>query len=321
MQHSLSLPESSEQGPRPRHQGQSYPTVPAPLHHALPPQVQSYSRTTPPPYLTMSPQRQPYPMMIPWAQPCFQGMPLPPYPTMSYSAISPQVQSYSAIRQRQPISPPSYPTMPPQEQPYLGQSLQVYPTLSEYCHFQPNVDHDPLKLRHSITLHPSYYEFQRRGEDELAKFFHQVVEYASKYTIGKEKRSLNLNYEEPGTRKQHKNASSVLGRASLDFRWLMKHLEYNQLKYSKYIFKSQLSEDEIKITCKAVRKKADELAHQQDLYNRTDSGKNVTELKPVDIEPIIEFFPNKYRVYTKSRTKLEKRNSSKSYRIKIDWFI
>ena len=306
MQHSLSLPEPSEQGPRPRHQGQSYPTVPAPLYHGLPPQIQSYSRTTPLPYPTISPQRQPYPMMIPWVQPCFQGMPLPPYPTMSYSATTPQVQSYSAIRQRQPMSPPSYPTMPPQEQPYLGQSLQVYPILSEYCHFQPNVDHDPLKLRHSITLHPSYYEFQRRGEDELAKFFHQVVEYASKFTIGKEKRSLNLNYEEPGMKKQHKNASSVLGRASLDFRWLMKHLEYNRPKYSRYIFKGQLSEDEIKRICQALRTKADELAHQQGLYNRTDSGKNVTELKPVDIEPIIEFFQTSIEFTRKVEQSLKK---------------
>ena len=277
MQHSLSLPESSEQGPRPRHQGQSYPTVPAPLYPALPPQVQSYSKTSPLPYPTMSPQRQPYSVMIPWAQPCFQRM-----------------------------HPPFYPTMPPQEQPYSALSLQVYPILSEYCHFQPNVDHDPLKLRHSITLHPSLYEFQRRGEDELAKFFHQVVDYASKYTIGKEKKPLNLNYEEPGMKKQHKNASSVLGRASLDFRWLMKHLEYNGPKYSRYIFKSQLSGDEIKRICQALRTKADELAHQQDLYNRTDSGKNVTELKPVDIEPITEFFQTSIEFTRKAEQSLKK---------------
>ena len=306
-QHSLSLPESSEQGPRPRHQGQSYPIVPGPLlYHTIPPQVQSYSRTTRPPHPTMSPQRQPHSMMIPWVQPYFQGMPPSPYPTMPYSAMSPQPQSYSVIHQGQLISPPSYPTMPPQEQPHSALSLQLYPTLSEYCHFQPNVDHDPLKLRHSITLHPSYYEFQRRGEDELAKFFHQVVEYASKYTSGKEKKPLNLNYEEPGMKKQHKNASSVLGRASLDFRWLMKHLEYNRPKYSRYIFKGQISEDEIKRICQAVRRKADELAHQQDLYHRTDSGKNVIELKPVDIDPITEFFQTSIEFTRKAEQSLKK---------------
>ena len=307
MPQSLSLPESSEQGPRPRHRGQSYQTVPGPpFYPAIPPQVQYYSRTTPPSHLTMSPQRQPYPMMIPWEQPC-QGIPPSSYPTMPHLAMSPQVQSYSAIGQGHPISPPSYPTMPPpQEQLYSGLSLELYPTLSEYCHFQPNVDHGPLKLQHSITLHPSYYEFQRRGEDELAKFFHQVVEYASKYTSGKEKKPLNLNYEEPGTKKQHKNAGSVLGRASLDFRWLMKHLEYNRPKYSKYIFKGQISEDEIKRICQAVRKKADELAHQQDLYNRTDSGKNVIQLKPVDIDSITEFFQTSIEFTRKAEQSLKK---------------
>ena len=196
-----------------------------------------------------------------------------------------------------------------QGQPYLPIDPQCYhPVFHPYCHdlFQPNVDHDSLQLQHSITLHPSYYEFQRRGEDELAKFFHQVVEYASKFTIGKEKRSLNLNYEEPGMKKQHKNASSVLGRASLDFRWLMKHLEYNRGNYSRYIFNHQLSKDEIERICQALRTKADELAHQQDLYNRTDSGKNVIKLKPVDIKPIIEFFQTSIEFTRKAEQSLKK---------------
>lgn len=108
---------------------------------------------------------------------------------------------------------------------------------------------------------PSNMEFQRRGEDEVAKFFHKVIEFAS------EQKDLQLNYEDPESRKVSQNPTRVIGVWSLDFRWQMKHLLYNRSKYSSHVFNGLVSESYIMQRCRQLKDQADEMAHKQHLMD------------------------------------------------------
>lgn len=130
------------------------------------------------------------------------------------------------------------------------------------AHSPPSSPTDPLA--NMVIYHPSYWEFQRKGEDEMAKFFHLVIEHASQ--LDTEKLPNGLNYEDPLSKKIHKNAKQTIGTASLDFRWQMKHLEYNLASYSRYVFRGTIKADELKKQCEKLKRKADDMAHKQHLY-------------------------------------------------------
>ena len=146
---------------------------------------------------------------------------------------------------------------------------------------------------------PSNMEFQRRGEDEISKLLHLVVLYASRL-------KLQIKYEDPQQREQgaHGDADRAVGKFSLDFRWLMKHLEYNRSIYSKGVFNSSIPEVYIHHCCRGLRLKGDLLAHKQHLQDnlqeetegaqKKGSGKTTTEQskkgKCGTIASIHEFF-------------------------------
>ena len=110
-------------------------------------------------------------------------------------------------------------------------------------------------------LRPSNSDFQRRGCDEATKFFHIVIEYASAQT------GLRLQYEvrDKDGVKTTEDASKVLGTLSLDFRWQMKHFQYNRDIYSKKIFRGHISTQDLEHKPWNLRKLIDSLAHQQNL--------------------------------------------------------
>lgn len=125
-------------------------------------------------------------------------------------------------------------------------------------------------------LCPSNMDFQRRAEDEAAKFFHKLIDYASKL-------SKKINYEDPEAREKKKgergitqDPEKVLGKYSLDFRWQMKHFYFNRTIYSTVVFCHKIPEEYICDTTQNLRHIADCLAHQQNLtdnYRHRNRGK------------------------------------------------
>ena len=136
-------------------------------------------------------------------------------------------------------------------------------------------------------LRPSNSDFQRRGCDEATKFFHIVIEYASAQT------GLRLLYEvrDKDGGKTTEDASKVLGTLSLDFRWQMKHFQYNRDIYSKKIFCGRISTQDLQHKPLNLRKLIDELAHQQNLSdNYRFKERANSDVKCGASKQITEFF-------------------------------
>ena len=128
---------------------------------------------------------------------------------------------------------------------------------------------------------PSNMEFQRRGEDEISKFLHLVIRHASRL-------KLQIKYEDPQQREQgaHSNAARAVGTLSLDFRWLMKHLEYNRSIYSKAVFNSSISEAYIQWCCRKLREKGDLVAHKQHLQDNLQEEMESAQKKGNEEKPM-----------------------------------
>ena len=126
-------------------------------------------------------------------------------------------------------------------------------------------------------------EFQRRGEDEISKLLHLVVQYASRL-------KLQIKYEDPQQRVQgaHNDAARAVGTLSLDFRWLMKHLEYNRSIYSKTVFNSSISEAHLQDCCRRLRQKGDLLAHKQHLQDNLQEETEGTRKKRSGKDPVAQ---------------------------------
>lgn len=123
-------------------------------------------------------------------------------------------------------------------------------------------------------LCPSNIDFQRRATDEAAKFFHLVIKHASQ-------RGLKIRYEDPEIREKgkkgiHADPTRILGTSSLDFRWQMKHFQYNRDVYSKQVFHKLISSDLLEVMTQELRTLADSIAHQQNLAdNYKDNDESV----------------------------------------------
>ena len=107
---------------------------------------------------------------------------------------------------------------------------------------------------------PSNMEFQRRAEDELTKFIYTLVESASKM-------NLNFKYENPISKHCDMSAAEALQGPALDFRWQLKHLEYNRTLFCREVFKQKITEPEFRRWTRNLREKADKLAHKQHLQD------------------------------------------------------
>lgn len=116
---------------------------------------------------------------------------------------------------------------------------------------------------------PSNMEFQRRGEDELTKFIYKVVQGASGM-------GLALKFENPVNKSCDMSAAEALRGPALDFRWQMKHLEYNRSLYCKEVFK-KIKEGDLRTWTRSMREKADRLAHKQHLQDHLRTGKEGME--------------------------------------------
>ena len=119
---------------------------------------------------------------------------------------------------------------------------------------------------------PSNMEYQRRGEDELTKFIYKVVQSASAM-------ELPLKFENPVNRTCDMTASEALRGPALDFRWQMKHLEYNRTLYCKEVFGKKIREGDLKTWTRSLREKADRVAHKQHLQDNLRIGKEGAEGK------------------------------------------
>ena len=87
------------------------------------------------------------------------------------------------------------------------------------------------------------------------------------------------------------DASKVLGTLSLDFRWQMKHFQYNRGIYSKKIFHGHISTQDLQHKPLNLRKLIDELAHQNHLSdNYKFKERASSDAKCGTSKKIIEFF-------------------------------
>ena len=125
-------------------------------------------------------------------------------------------------------------------------------------------------------LCPSNMDYQRRGEDEAAKFFHLVIHHAS--TLG-----LKINYEDPEEREApgkgiSQDPTKILGKFSLDFRWQMKHFQFNRTVYSKSVFSGQeIDEEYLLKVSRDLRHIADTMAHKQYLPDSYQEKENMSD--------------------------------------------
>ena len=135
-------------------------------------------------------------------------------------------------------------------------------------------------------------DYQRRGEDEAAKFFHLVIRHAS--TLG-----LKINYEDPEEREApgkgiSQDPTKILGKFSLDFRWQMKHFQFNRTVYSKSVFSGQeINEEYLLDVSRELRHIADTMAHKQYLPDSYQEKENVSEPnsnKCGTVQCILRFF-------------------------------
>ena len=134
-------------------------------------------------------------------------------------------------------------------------------------------------------LRPSNFDFQRRGCDEATKFFHIVIEYASAQT------GLKYEVRDKDGGKTTEDASKVLGTLSLDFRWQMKHFQYNRDIYSKKIFRGHISTQDLERKPWNLRKLIDSLAHQQNLSDNYKFKERAnSDVKCGASKQITEFF-------------------------------
>ena len=138
-------------------------------------------------------------------------------------------------------------------------------------------------------LRPSNIDFQRRGVDEATKFFYITIDHATKRNL---KEKLGIRYEDPEVQNKddriHNDATKILIKLLLDFRWQMKQFEFNSYVYSVYIFYGCISADELKEKTRHLREMAVSLAHQKHLSDnfkeRASSDKCGTS------KQIVEFF-------------------------------
>lgn len=98
----------------------------------------------------------------------------------------------------------------------------------------------------------------------MAKFFHLVIEHASR--LDTEELQLGFKYQDPSSNGIHEDAKEVIGTASLDFRWQMKHLERNRSSYSTHVFEGAIKEKKLKDECENLKRMADEMAHKKHLH-------------------------------------------------------
>ena len=92
------------------------------------------------------------------------------------------------------------------------------------------------------------------------EFIYKLVESASK---------MNLNfklYENPISKQCDMSAGEALRGPALDFRWQLKHLEYNRSLFCKEVFKQKIGEPEFRKWTRNLREKA-KLAHKQHLQD------------------------------------------------------
>ena len=131
-------------------------------------------------------------------------------------------------------------------------------------------------------LCPSNFEFQRRGCDEATKFFHIVIEHAAAQVASR----LLYEVRDKDGEKTTEDASKVLGTLSLDFRWQMKHFQYNRDIYSKKIFHGRISTQDLQHKPLNLRKLIDSLLNLSISYKFTTS----VQCGSIVSKQITEFF-------------------------------
>lgn len=124
---------------------------------------------------------------------------------------------------------------------------------------------------------PTNMEFQRMAEDELTKFIYKLVETASKMNLA-------FKYENPATKTCDMTASEALQGPALDFRWQMKHLEYNRTLFCREVFRHRISESDLRTSTRSLKEKADRLAHKQHLQDDLRVKRNAAHDGVVDKE-------------------------------------
>ena len=121
---------------------------------------------------------------------------------------------------------------------------------------------DPLTGHERYPLDPfcpSSIEFQRRGEDELTKFIYILVRAGA--TI-KTRWPFVCKYRDPVTEAPI-TAKKALSGPALDFRWQMKHLQFNRCFYCQKVLDA--NEEFLWRWTKYFREEANKMAHQQHL--------------------------------------------------------
>ena len=98
------------------------------------------------------------------------------------------------------------------------------------------------------------------AKDEFTKFNYKLLESASKM-------NLPFKYENPISKQFGMNAREALRGPALDFRWQLKHLEYNRSLFCREMFKQKIGEPEFRKWTRNLREKADKLAYNQHLQD------------------------------------------------------
>ena len=118
-------------------------------------------------------------------------------------------------------------------------------TVYTFDHFAGSTEQplDPLHLALIIEL-------QRKAENEFVQFVYKLLEHASKM-------NLNFKYENPISKQCDMSAAEALHGPALDFRWQLKHLEYNRTLFCREVFKQKITEPEFIRCIRKLREKAD----------------------------------------------------------------